>query len=341
MISFIYRHPLTSLFTGFLLHKYVSFKYPKQYEYLQMQCAYYSIYYFSKAQIFYLKIKPQIDEHLKPVLNLPWVKPILNHFSKPQEEDQDQKFKNGYLEFIQNGEVIHKTEFSNNITIQKENYDFIIYSRFDNTLKIMNKKILHDIPDINEGITMVKTDYKFMLSEVIIQDDSYKIDFYLQDEYNYYIAENIIETNVILYFLKTYHHDVFHKYSLSDIKNYRLKIVDDSINIREWEAEDTLIQFKKDNYRVIKEETIKVSNDLMMFQQDNQKVSNSMNFPLEDYDELPDLIPIDRSKSNSTICDDELPDLISVDDEDSDSDLPDLILMDENEENDSDLPDLV
>ena len=48
--------PLSMLIITFLTHKYISTKHPVQYKNFCYNCAYYSIYLYSKAQIIYFKI---------------------------------------------------------------------------------------------------------------------------------------------------------------------------------------------------------------------------------------------------------------------------------------------
>ena len=288
--SFIYQRPFTSLFLCFGLHKYLSLKYPMEYNEFRIQCGYYLVYYFSKAQLMYFKIHPHIVKGLEPFFP-----------EKPFIED---------IEFIKDGEVLYSCSYEevnglNSQTIPLD-FDFMVYSQMDSEVKCINKKMFYSLPITFDKIE--KTDYRFMLTEVIIGNKTIKLDKLdlLSNRINYFIVKNRIDRLFILYYLKKYESWVFDKYSLEEIQNYQLKIIDHSINVKEL-TKDSQIIFHKNTYEIL--ETKK---DLEL---DNKKISDSIVFAKdedeEDYTDLPDLIPMEEEKEYYT----DLPDLIDVDSE--------------------------
>lgn len=330
MIYFVYNRPLTTLFIGYMLHKYLSFKYPKQYQNMQVFCAYYAIYYFSKFQLLYFKMKPHIEKKLEPILELPWIQFIVNHFTENQQ-GEDQGFERGnYFELIKNGCVIQKTSSLIDAKLL-DNYDFVIYSEKDENKNIINKRILLDMPKKVEDIVIENTDYKFILTEVNICDKDFKVDLFNKEKYNYFIADNVINSHFILYYLKKYYPDVFNESTISDIEEYNLKIMDDCVCVHELDFH-TSIHLGKNQYQIVKENNNKSSesndqvdsninpivtnesiepnklavlDDYFSQQFDNKRVSDYINFACnmendnEDMNDLPDLILINTEEDNS------------------------------------------
>jgi hypothetical protein len=137
--------------------------------------------------------------------------------------------KNEELEYINNGEVIYTKSIKdllqnykkNDKNIDKNienNFNIIIYT--DNKNK--NKKVFNDIPSV---YNYEESEFKFILIEIMINNEILKIDF-KTNEYNYMIVDNIINKDFIIYFLKK-HYEKYVKtvfYYGGKLDNYRLKI---------------------------------------------------------------------------------------------------------------------
>jgi hypothetical protein len=310
--SFIYQRPFTSLFLCFGLHKYFSWKYPHEYNDIRTLFGYYLVYYFSKAQLVYFKIHPYIVKGLQAIFP---EKPLVENF-----------------EFVKESTVLYscsREEFTRlNSTTLPTDFDFILYSKPDPEVKCINKKMFYSLPITHDKVE--KTDYQFVLTEVIIANECIKIDLLTNSE-NYFIVRNRIDRSFILYYLKKYHAFIFDKYSLEEIQNYKLNIIDHAIDVKEL-TKDSQIIFHKNTYEIL--ETKKE------FELDNKKISDSIFFAQEldedeeDYTDLPDLIPIEEEEEKE-----DLPDLIPMEEEEEKEDLSDLIAVEE--EKKEDLPELI
>ena len=121
--------------------------------------SYQTIYVFSTLELqvlkFYANYKNFIDAN--------WFKNSFNI-----ECDVEFIF-DGVTNWVTNKELIEQNPFYKNIC-----YDFIIYSEYDKILHTTNKIIMHHFP---KDFTYVKSDVRFMLSEILIGDEVLKVDF--------------------------------------------------------------------------------------------------------------------------------------------------------------------
>ena len=278
---------------GFALDNYLNYAYPVEYETFRIHCAYYFLYYYSKAELIFNKTKPHIVKALEPYMDNEIVKNMMKLF------ESDKTICD--LEFIKDGVVVFrcmKENLFNESLFIPTNFDFIIYS--EQTPKTVNKKLYYSIPkNLETDFQVVTTDYKFMLFEVVIGNESVKINLDTE-AYNFYVVNNIINHVFLLYYLRTYCSQLFEKNSLENIQNYKIKYIDDSICIKEAEK---YVEFllKKTSYELIESfdkafDGKKIS-DSIVFTQDlcndesTDKISDTELD--EDYVDLPDLIPID------------------------------------------------
>jgi hypothetical protein len=162
--------------------------------------------------------------------------------------------KNEELEYINNGEVIYTKSIKdllqnykkNDKNIDKNienNFNIIIYT--DNKNK--NKKVFNDIPSV---YNYEESEFKFILIEIMINNEILKIDF-KTNEYNYMIVDNIINKDFIIYFLKK-HYEKYVKtvfYYGGKLDNYRLKILDQNVNEILLDKNNCLT-IKKNNYEL-------------------------------------------------------------------------------------------
>ena len=239
MLYTLFQRPFSTLFVCFGLHKYLSCNYPKQYEYFCIQFGYYVVYYYSKVQLLYFKIHPHIMRQVEKIVQTDFFQKI---FPKKNEEP------NGVFEFIKDGNVLYSClkEHENNSVVTLKDFDFIIYSKLDQDKNSINKKIFFEFPVKNDNVE--KTDYYFMLTEITICEEVIQLHLNTNKS-NYFIVNNIIDSKFLLYLLKTREPWIFEKYTLEEIKNYKLKIIDHSVCLKEIDNNSKLILYKN-NYEI-------------------------------------------------------------------------------------------
>jgi len=175
--------------------------------------------------------------------------------------------KNEELEYINNGEVIYTksikdllqnyTPLNNKMQQLQSTLNVLSYKKNDknieNNFNIIiytdrkNKKVFNDIPSV---YNYEESDFKFILIEIIINNEILKIDF-KTNEYNYMIVDNIINKDFIFYFLKK-HYEKYVKtvfYYGGKLDNYRLKILDQNVNEILLDK-DNCLTIKKNNYEL-------------------------------------------------------------------------------------------
>ena len=289
----LFQFPWNLLIASFITHKYLSNKHPVQYKNFCYNCAYYSVYLYSKAQIIYIKMKPTIMNFLEPILQSELFKNFCFYKDKtlvPLE----------IIEFIKDGKVIYHClrEKLYELTEVHE-FDFILYSSPDPEYKeIINKKMLYRFPLTTEDFIIEKTNYLFMLTEINIEESESESESELESEseksikielvskkYNYFIVNNKINAVFLKYFLKKYHN-----YNLSSNK-YNIRIIDENIHVKTVSGVAfEKILLNKNNFEIETETTSESS--INIFQSfDEKKISDYITFSNSDLD-LPGLIPI-------------------------------------------------
>ena len=183
MIAFI-TNLLKSVFFAYLLDDYLKRTYPKRYEDFLVTVSYNLIYVYSKAQIFYMNIVKTVNKKIEETPKLLKLKNDLDLLLNQ---------KNGTVIMI---ECIKNGILSDNLSTTE--CDFALYSRLDDSNKCLNKKIVYDL---DESIDVYEvSDIKFLLVELKIGKDTYKIDL-KTDEYNFYIVGNRFTKQFFQYYI--------------------------------------------------------------------------------------------------------------------------------------------
>jgi hypothetical protein len=199
--------------------------------------SYQTIYVFSTLELqvlkFYTNSKNFIDANFKNNFNI--------------EYDVEFVF-DGVSNWVTNKELTEQTSFYKNIC-----YDFIIYSEYDKTLDTTNKIIMYHFP---KDFSYVKSDVRFMLSEILIGDEVLKVDF-ATNKYNFYVVNNEFDQKFLRYFLNKYYRD---KYCYDNIKenDIGLNIIDHNVEKAQFDSKNILKIQKTDYIKIQKTDYIKI-----------------------------------------------------------------------------------
>ena len=201
------------LFFAFIYYK----KYDTVPNYL-LNLSYNSIYYYSKLQLGLINTHNTVTTYVKSV-------PFLNNL----------------LTYI-NYKKCTFTEINDRLIICKKfneehNLDYKIIIRF---------KMKDWEYDYYESLEHKQANYKFIMTEITIDDKKFLI-YFTTDKYNYLIVNNNIDKYFIDYFLKTHYSELVKDL---EIENYIIRIVDHNVNIIEFDNSKTLI-IKETEYLII------------------------------------------------------------------------------------------
>jgi len=218
--AFVYKRPLlVNIFNHVIIHSMYNIMYA----------------------ISYLQIK------FTKIMNVIKTNEIIKSFLEAKDYDKHSK-----IELIKDGYV------NSNIYLHKENniighpmfnempYDFLLFS-YKNDDAIVYKKILKECK-IEEDLVLDVSTVKFLLTEIIVGDNTYKIDL-SNHECNYYIVNNVIDKYVVSYLLNEYSFNE-KQIILDDVVEYTLKIIDNDANIYLL-TPDKSIKILKDSYEII------------------------------------------------------------------------------------------
>ena len=230
-------------FFAFLVNDILKKTYPETYNEILMNTTINVIYVYSLAQI---KFKNIYDYLCK---TNPRLKSYFDEYNNFKNKNKN---KNN-LGFILDGKIIQSTQFSINSNMKLEKYDFAIYSDYNSInseTNCVNKKIMMYLPNNSIIIHYELSDIRFLLCELIVNNDtSYKIDL-KNDNYNYYLVNNIIDKKFIIYYLINHYYKPMSFEDINKNDKFILKIIDHNVNTCEIDITDVsnYIQIKKDNY---------------------------------------------------------------------------------------------
>jgi hypothetical protein len=264
----------------FLLYEYLKNKFPKTTDDILINVTYYSIYLFSKLQIYlknnqtyveYLNKTNEIKEFLISIIrnfiNAHYKTPSQCNKNSEHGENGKNVAKNGLqdtllFEFIVDNkidfvmskkELIEKLESSE---LDNELLDILDFSNFalisdsQNNIKIIdtNQLTLANITsEDSELLKITPVSYKPILCEMIVDSKIIKINFSHKDgEYNYLVEDNRFDYQFLQYFMKSY----FNCSLEGENKDFELKILDDKV--------DTILIHKNDVLKIEKDKMIKV-----------------------------------------------------------------------------------
>ena len=154
---------------------------------------------------------------------------------------------NYYIQIIYNGNVrltTNKENVKNNILDYKNqniNFDFVLYSHLVN-------KVIYKIFPSNYNYNILT--YKFINTELITKSKKRINISFVTSNYNYFIEDNFIDKQFILYFMKTHYKEFMHTIQPDELNEYTMNIIDDKINIIQISSLDTIL-LKKENFVII------------------------------------------------------------------------------------------
>jgi hypothetical protein len=243
---------LKTTFVSFFVNDYLYQKYPEKYNEVLINISYKLLFLYSKSQILFNRINKDMiticNQFLSrnPNINnlIELVKSSYNYFVNKTGN----KINN--IEFISNGQV--NFSVSREICMKDRNsfpiaYDFIIFSDVDKVTRddmCVNKKIQKSIETNNFSYEI--SNISFILTEIIIGDKTFKVDFKTKD-YNYYVVNNIFNDKFILYFLNKYYSYEIKDFQPETIKLFTLNVIDNNVDMHEFDK-NINVQIQKDKY---------------------------------------------------------------------------------------------
>lgn len=249
----------------FLVYEYLKNKFPEKTQDFVINMSYYSIYLFSKLQIFLNKSRNEVYLYLennencrkyiqkgieiKSVVSNKFLYIINTYFYNNSEKNGQKNSENEketiIFDFILNNKInfsMGKEELINNLesTVMDsallDSCDFVLIRNSTNNIKIINKDQITFTNLTSEDSTLYKIvpiNYKPLLCEMIVDSKNMKISFIDRDDrvYNYLVVDNKFDFKFLKYFMKEHF-----KFILKDNTEYELQILDnnvENISIRE------------------------------------------------------------------------------------------------------------
>jgi hypothetical protein len=148
------------------------------------------------------------------------------------------------IDFVLNGKVIFSTTILTPDIDHPKHYDFIIYSDG----KSINKKLLTEA-SVDKKYDYEMSDIRFILVELKIGDNTYKIDL-KTDNYNFYVVGNCFTKNFFIYYLTEI---LKPTQQLDNDNKFIIKIIDHTVDTFEFEFTDKneSILLEKNGYKFL------------------------------------------------------------------------------------------
>lgn len=227
------------------------------------------IYLYSRGQLFLIKLMIEVNAFVD-YFNINGVLDIWNG----GEGLTDEKIK--FISFVKNGHV--ESNYFLDSIYEKEalinknmNYDLLAFCTFDKPNYIVLYK---SIPD---NLEYRPLNFKFIYVEVELENSSpFKIDL-CNEYYNFYVVNNTIDPEFVLYILKIHYLSNISYLSDETLLNYKINIIDQDATMISLDSNKTLT-FHEDNYII----TEKVNPFAILLEAQNRKITDNMTFSKEE-----------------------------------------------------------
>lgn len=221
---------INTIFMGIFIADILERRYPNQFQNFMVNISFNCILYYSRCQIFFSKNINRINKIIDSNLFLLKLKNDVNRLMILNKNDTDDILK---VKYIKNGEILDDPSLN-----EYSDYDFCIYSYLNNDSPPISKGIIHK--DGSPPTCVTNSDTRFILLELSVGDDKYKIDL-KTDTYSFYIVDNDFNEKFFIYYLKQI---LKINRKISETDKFSLKIIDQNVNCEE-------IDFRKQEYSII------------------------------------------------------------------------------------------
>ena len=239
-----------------MLFEYLRTFYPDYFNTIMVQIALASISLFSRGQLLYIKGKKVLS---KKYTNLLESNPQLATFIEKHLSNNRQQTD---VDFVVDGKIVYSTtkeRLLNSGNLHDETYseipadfELIIYSKTykkDESEYITYKKVLSSFPVEDKHFDIVKADYRFLLTEILIGDKIIKTNF-SDNSHNYFVVDNLLNASFIKYYLNPHHKSDIDVVLFADNFDYKIRALDQNVNEVSFDKEKQL-KINKENYEII------------------------------------------------------------------------------------------
>lgn len=224
-MRFIFNHPL--LYFLFSLNEIVQNNYYGFCQQAQSYAIYFSlacIRLFSVSQIYFKNVKVFVEKRFIKT------NPSLNEFFESYYRKKI--IKN--IDFVLDGKITHSTKKSTVLNKNKHvgnpfQHSLIIYSENQENSVIL-KKVFNDLPCDETQFICEPAKYKFILTEILIQDKKILINF-SNNTYNYFVVGNVFTNSFMKYFMIQHYSKDLEENNIyfDELKEYTVKILDQDV----------------------------------------------------------------------------------------------------------------
>jgi len=236
----------------FLLAFFLKTAFPTYFEKGIITISYNTIFYYSKAQLAFLKCQKNLVKYTQELSDNSIVVSFLFKTIQSSIKSCKNYFFKGVthmnkIQFIKDNNVVFETtkdicllELSDvvselNLVLRKKpNYDFILFSDYsakseDGTVP---KLIFYSLPckeQLNYELASSKSIMSCRMSFPGDKDDIYIL--LKSQNYNYFVVDNVFNNVFMEYFLKTHYSQLIKELTKDDFNQYTIEIFDQDVNI--------------------------------------------------------------------------------------------------------------
>lgn len=240
----------------FLLAFFLKTEFPTYFEKGIINVSYNIIFYYSKAELAFLKCKKKIVKYTKELLDNSSVVFFLFKTVKSYKKYFFKRVKRmNKIQFIKDNNIVFETTKDTfllalsgaELLREKPDFDFIIFSDYSAKSDAVPKLVFYSVPSKEQLNYELASTKSIMTCKITFSGYEYLYNFFKPHDYNYFVVGNVFNNVFIEYFVKT--HSLQTGLTKHDFNQSTIEIIDQDVNIIKVRNSEKII-IQKDNITV-------------------------------------------------------------------------------------------
>jgi hypothetical protein len=245
----------------FLLAFFLKTEFPAYFEKGIINVSYNIIFYYSRAELAFLKCKKKIVKYTKELLDnssavlflFKTIKSYKKYFFKRVKRTNEIQFikdNNIVFETTKDGFLLALSGVEPYLVLrEKLDFDFIIFSDYSAKSDAVPKLVFYSFPSKEQLNYELASTKSIMTCKMVFSGYEYLYNFFKSHDYNYFVVGNVFNNVFIEYFVKTHYSLQTQGLTKDDFNQSTIEIIDQDVNIIKVHNSEK-IKIQKDNITV-------------------------------------------------------------------------------------------